>query len=281
MLEGEARLARRERRSTQRLFEELRGRGYDGAHDSVHRFVRAWRVERARAPAQAFIPLSFDPGEAYQFDWSHEAIELAGLPHTVMRASFDEIAGKGLARREELYPLLASLIRAEVTHRQSRSINYRIGSARLVCDGHIRRDRTRKRSLFASDRKVSVSPLMLQNTYSIWSGPKSSCSVRVQGTEHCLINILHEAHIGDRNIVCRRYLLVRVTARKVYRATFKAKGRVSSRTEGSPRPPTTAAATPGGLFRRAVRLGRGCRVRTRMMVAPIEARRSSEGRCPR
>lgn len=83
ILEAEAKLPKRERRSTQRLFEELRGRGYDGAHDSVHRFVRAWRVEHARAPLQAFVPLSFDPGEAYQFDWSHEAIELAGLPHTV------------------------------------------------------------------------------------------------------------------------------------------------------------------------------------------------------
>lgn len=35
ILEAEARLPRRERRSTQRLFEELRGQGYDGAHDSV------------------------------------------------------------------------------------------------------------------------------------------------------------------------------------------------------------------------------------------------------
>jgi transposase len=34
-------------------------------------------------PVQAFIPLRFDPGEAYQFDWSHEAIELQGLPLTV------------------------------------------------------------------------------------------------------------------------------------------------------------------------------------------------------
>ena len=34
ILEKEAKLPRRERRSTQRLFEELRGRGYDGAHDS-------------------------------------------------------------------------------------------------------------------------------------------------------------------------------------------------------------------------------------------------------
>jgi DNA replication protein DnaC len=48
-----------------------------------------------------------------------------------MRANFDEIAGKGLIRREELYPLLGSLIRAELTHRQARSINYRISSAKF------------------------------------------------------------------------------------------------------------------------------------------------------
>ena len=86
ILEKEARLPRRERRSTQRLFEELRGRGYDGAHDSVHRFVKAWRDERARVPAQAFVPLSFAPGEAYQFDWSHETITLQGLPLTIKAA---------------------------------------------------------------------------------------------------------------------------------------------------------------------------------------------------
>jgi transposase len=83
ILEGEAKLPKRERRSTQRLFEELRGRGYDGAHDSVHRFVKAWREGRSREPMRAFIPLRFDPGEAYQFDWSHEAIEFAGVPLTV------------------------------------------------------------------------------------------------------------------------------------------------------------------------------------------------------
>jgi transposase len=86
ILEGEAKLPRRERRSTQRLFEELRGCGYDGAHDSVHRFVKAWRDERARVPAQAFVPMSFAPGEAYQFDWSHETITLQGLPLTIKAA---------------------------------------------------------------------------------------------------------------------------------------------------------------------------------------------------
>src|SRR5260370_27123816 len=52
ILEAEATLPKRERRSTQRLFEELRGRGYDGAHDSGHLFVKAWRAERPPGPAR-------------------------------------------------------------------------------------------------------------------------------------------------------------------------------------------------------------------------------------
>jgi DNA replication protein DnaC len=62
----------------------------------------------------------------------HQIIEaMTGLKLYGMRANFDEIAGKGLARREELYPLLGSLIRAELAHRQSRSINYRISGAKF------------------------------------------------------------------------------------------------------------------------------------------------------
>ena len=62
----------------------------------------------------------------------HQLIEaMTSLKLYGMRASFDEIAGKGLTRREEIYPLLASLVRAELTHRQSRSINYRISGARF------------------------------------------------------------------------------------------------------------------------------------------------------
>jgi transposase-like protein len=75
ILETESKLPKRERRSTQRLFEELRGRGYDGAHDSVHRFHKAWRDERARVPAHAYVPMSFAPGEAYQFD-SHGGVRV-------------------------------------------------------------------------------------------------------------------------------------------------------------------------------------------------------------
>ncbi len=62
----------------------------------------------------------------------HEILEaMSGLKLYGMRASFDEIAGKGLTRRDEIYPLIVSLIRAEQTHRQARSISYRIGGARF------------------------------------------------------------------------------------------------------------------------------------------------------
>jgi transposase len=57
--------------------------------------VKAWRADRARTPARAFIPLRFDPGEAYQFDWSHEGIELHSLPLTIklaqMRLSYSRM----------------------------------------------------------------------------------------------------------------------------------------------------------------------------------------------
>ena len=62
----------------------------------------------------------------------HEILEAMGeLKLYGMRASFDEIAGKGLNRRDELYPLIASLLRAERTHRQARSISYRISGAKF------------------------------------------------------------------------------------------------------------------------------------------------------
>ncbi|QXX76709.1 hypothetical protein [Methylovirgula sp. HY1] len=62
----------------------------------------------------------------------HEILDaLSELKLTGMRASFDEITGKGLARREDIYPLIASLIRAEHTHRQARSISYRIAAAKF------------------------------------------------------------------------------------------------------------------------------------------------------
>ena len=64
------RRSRRERLTLIRIFEELRGIGYQGSYDAVRRYAKKWRVERGAATAEAYVPLSFAPGEAYQFDWS-------------------------------------------------------------------------------------------------------------------------------------------------------------------------------------------------------------------
>jgi transposase len=85
--EDEARSAD-QRRCGERLFEVLRLAGYGGAHDSVGRYVTAWRKAKRSQPADVFVPLSFAPGEAYQFDWSHEDVEIDGTPQTVKLAQF-------------------------------------------------------------------------------------------------------------------------------------------------------------------------------------------------
>ena len=77
LLANEARPAR-ERLTLIRTFEELRGLGYDGSYDAIRRYARTWRIARGAATAEAFVPLSFAPGEAYQFDWSHEIVVLGG-----------------------------------------------------------------------------------------------------------------------------------------------------------------------------------------------------------
>jgi transposase len=79
---NEAKLPR-ERLTVIRLYEELRGLGYEGGYDAVWRYAKAWRLARGAATAQAFVPLSFAPGEAYQFDWSHEIVLINGVTVTV------------------------------------------------------------------------------------------------------------------------------------------------------------------------------------------------------
>ena len=68
LLEGNTTKPFREQLTLIRVFEELRGRGYDGGYDAVRRYARRWAKERGQSTAAAYVPLSFAPGEAYQFD---------------------------------------------------------------------------------------------------------------------------------------------------------------------------------------------------------------------
>lgn len=56
---------------------------YDGSYDAVRRYAASWSKATREASAAADVPLSFDPGEDYQFDWSHEIVILDGATVTV------------------------------------------------------------------------------------------------------------------------------------------------------------------------------------------------------
>ncbi|MGF1605467.1 MAG: IS21 family transposase [Rhodothalassiaceae bacterium] len=83
MLAENARRAKRERLTLVRIYEELRSRGYDGGYDAVRRYAAGWSKRTREASAGAYVPLRFDPGEAYQFDWSHEVVILDGVTVTI------------------------------------------------------------------------------------------------------------------------------------------------------------------------------------------------------
>lgn len=86
MLEENQSKSRRERLTLMRMFELLQAEGYDGGYDAIRRHVRRWRAERVSVATGVFIPLYFAPGEAYQFDWSHEIVVLGGVTTTVKAA---------------------------------------------------------------------------------------------------------------------------------------------------------------------------------------------------
>ena len=71
--------ALRERLTYQRMYEELRLAGYTGGYDAVRRYGRVWAAREGVRTAAAFVPLIFAPGEAYQFDWSHEVVVIDGV----------------------------------------------------------------------------------------------------------------------------------------------------------------------------------------------------------
>ncbi|MFN0219240.1 MAG: IS21 family transposase [Hyphomicrobium sp.] len=79
MLEENVSKAKRERLTFQRIYEALRLDGYQGGYDAVRRYGRTWERRHAAGQAEAYVPLTFAPGEAYQFDWSHECVVIDGV----------------------------------------------------------------------------------------------------------------------------------------------------------------------------------------------------------
>ena len=79
-LKADAQRPRRDRRTAKALFAQIQQAGYTGGYSRVTDFIRAWRAGAGSAAAvNAFVPLSFAFGEAFQFDWSEEGLLVGGI----------------------------------------------------------------------------------------------------------------------------------------------------------------------------------------------------------
>ena len=81
-LKTEAGKSRKERRTVKQLHADLVVLGFTGSYARVAAFARRWKADRQREQQTTgrgtFVPLHFDPGEAFQFDWSEDFAVLGG-----------------------------------------------------------------------------------------------------------------------------------------------------------------------------------------------------------
>jgi len=79
-LKADAHRPRQERRTARALMAELQALGYRGGYTRLTDYIRTWREEQGKVTAtSAFVPLSFELGEAFQFDWSEEGLVVGGI----------------------------------------------------------------------------------------------------------------------------------------------------------------------------------------------------------
>jgi transposase len=70
-----------------RHYEWLRSCGYQGSYSAVSAYIRQFTEQSFVSPI-AFIPQHFPIGDAYQFDWSTEAVKIAGVVQKAQVAHF-------------------------------------------------------------------------------------------------------------------------------------------------------------------------------------------------
>jgi transposase len=74
--------SRKGRRTLKQIHAVLVALGYEGSYNRVAAFARRWKADRQREQQTAgrgtFVPLVFEPGEAFQFDWSEDWATVAG-----------------------------------------------------------------------------------------------------------------------------------------------------------------------------------------------------------
>ena len=79
-LKADAQRPKQDRRTARALFSQIKASGYEGGYTRVTDFIRGWRADAGKG-VQAFVPLRFEMGEAFQFDWSEEGLVVGGIYH--------------------------------------------------------------------------------------------------------------------------------------------------------------------------------------------------------
>jgi len=79
-LKADALRPKKDRRTARALFAQIKASGYAGGYTRVTDYIRAWRANAGK-DIKAFVPLKFDLGEAFQFDWSEEGLVVGGIYH--------------------------------------------------------------------------------------------------------------------------------------------------------------------------------------------------------
>jgi transposase len=119
-LEADAHRPKRDRRTAKALHAQIKSQGYAGGYTMLSDFVRRWRDKSgANAPTRAFVPLKFELGEAFQFDWSEEALVIGGVWRKLLVAHTKLCASRAFVL--VAYP--------SQSHESKRSINRALPSA--------------------------------------------------------------------------------------------------------------------------------------------------------
>jgi transposase len=85
-LDADSRRPKRDRRTALMLFEAIKKEGYTGGYSILTDYVRDRRKGFTTSGKSAYVPLTFELGEAFQFDWSDEWLTVGGIHRKIQAA---------------------------------------------------------------------------------------------------------------------------------------------------------------------------------------------------
>ena len=94
-LKADSHRIKQNRRTAKALLIQIQARGYTGGYSQLTAFIRQWRGKEGKA-LKAFVPLRFELGEAFQFDWSEEGMVVGGIYYKMQVAHLKLCASRAL-----------------------------------------------------------------------------------------------------------------------------------------------------------------------------------------